>query len=114
MKKTFLLKRLVIDSFDNKGNGTIEETLKLKYPHVLKSKDGTAEQLCAALRELFFKLTSTGKVELPEGTRMVHIKTNADKRRTVSCMVIFKGELVHDRNNERTAGYEGEIDWDFQ
>jgi hypothetical protein len=117
LKKTFLIKRLVIDSFDNKGNGTIEETLRLKHPYLLKTKNGTGHELCKSLRELFFTLITSKneekRVVLPEGTRMVHIKTNADKKRTVSCIVIFNEDLKYDTDDKTTRADEGEIGWDL-
>lgn len=117
LKKSFLLKRLIIDSFDNKGNGTIEETLKLKYPYMLKTENGTGAEFCRALRDLFYTLLTSAKKErrvvLPEGTRMVHIKTNADKRRTVSCMLLFNEDLKNGGDDRKAIGYEEEIGWDL-
>lgn len=115
VKTTFLVKRLVINSINSKGNGTIEEVLKFKHPYMLRTKTGSSEELCAEMRQLFYRMItskdSNAKVLLPEGTRMVHLRSNADKKRTVSCMVIFKEDVKYD--DRPAVGDEGESDWDF-
>jgi hypothetical protein len=114
--KPFLIKRLTVDSFDKNGNGILEETLRLKAPYVVKSESGSLNDYCQSLRKLFMLLMQNEdpkkRIELPVGTRMVHLKTNTHKNISISCMVIYTKDITDDRINTRTDEPEDEFDWD--
>lgn len=115
--KKFLVKQLIIDTFDVEGNGIIEERLRLKTPYILKAKEGTNKEFCKGLRELFFNLITSSdkniKTLLPQDTRMAHIKTNVSRKTTISCVIIFKENLHYEATDTRAGANEDEIDWDL-
>jgi len=114
--KPFLIKRLTVDFFDSKGNGILEESLRLKAPYVIKTQDGSLDQYCQALREFFMKLVRAEdpnkRIEIPIGTRMVHVKTNTHKRISISCMVIFTKDITDERTNATAGAAEEDYNWD--
>jgi hypothetical protein len=77
----------------------------------IKGIPGQNKDFCWGLRELTNRLLMSHQIVPPEGTRMMHVKTNSSKSVSLSCMIIFQRDLTYERPITRTEEATPDPDW---